>query len=100
MHPEFGQQETPNYAANHDPQQQDDDTDGNADNEARDVVNEVDQVAVPGIENVVENAIIRPRTSTRPSHPPIWMKDYATHVTNSRHPYSLANYVFYKPIVS
>uniref|UniRef100_M1BR11 Polyprotein n=1 Tax=Solanum tuberosum TaxID=4113 RepID=M1BR11_SOLTU len=35
---------------------------------------------------------VRPRTSSRVSHPPVWMKEYVTIMTASMHPHSLANY--------
>lgn len=35
------------------------------------------------------------RTSTRMSHPPVWMKDYVAHMTDSKHSYSLAKYMTY-----
>lgn len=35
------------------------------------------------------------RISTRRFHPPVWMKDYVTTVSESTYPYSLANHVSY-----
>ena len=43
--------------------------------------------------NQITNVL--PRASARRSHPPVWMKDYVTHLTNSVHPHSLANYMSY-----
>lgn len=48
-----------------------------------------------GDDNVVYIPGSVPRVSSRMSHPPVWMKDYVTLVTDSMHPYSLGNYVSY-----
>lgn len=45
-----------------------------------------------------EAPISLPRTSTRASHPPAWMKDYVTTMKGSKHPYSMTNYVSYKQL--
>lgn len=38
------------------------------------------------------------RQSLRTSHPPIWMKDYVTQVSDSSQPYTLGNYISYQHI--
>uniref|UniRef100_A0A3Q7FNF9 GAG-pre-integrase domain-containing protein n=1 Tax=Solanum lycopersicum TaxID=4081 RepID=A0A3Q7FNF9_SOLLC len=48
-----------------------------------------------GDDNMVDVPSPVPRVSSRMSHPPVWMKDYVTHLTNSIHPHSLANYMSY-----
>lgn len=48
-----------------------------------------------GIQNVATH-----RTFTRVSHPPVWMKDCVAHMTDSPHPYSVANYMTYDKLSS
>ena len=48
-----------------------------------------------GDDNVVDMPGSVPRVSSKMSHPPVWMKDYVTHVTDSGNPHSLANYMSY-----
>ncbi|KAG5576721.1 hypothetical protein H5410_056855 [Solanum commersonii] len=60
----------------------------------QDVVN--DPVAI--YDSLVSQDIVHevwPRTSSRVSHPPVWMKEYVTNMTASMHPHSLANYASY-----
>ncbi|KAH0711845.1 hypothetical protein KY289_007804 [Solanum tuberosum] len=107
---------TPNYVANHDDSAI---GDGNVLNGSDtvhidDVVNgsdadvedleavpaetqEIDEVPEASLHPDTES-IVLPKTSSRISHPPIWMKEYVTHVTDSDHPHSLANYVSYSKL--
>lgn len=39
--------------------------------------------------------VVPRNSSKRAVHPPVWMKDYVTHVIDSVHPYSLAIYMSY-----
>lgn len=46
-------------------------------------------------DNMIDVPVLMPTTSSRMSHPLVWMKDYITHVTDLAHTHSLDNDVSY-----
>nr|AAU93584.2 Polyprotein, putative [Solanum demissum] len=58
----------------------------------------VDNVDLPAENANLPIDVVQPRQSLGTPHPPIWMKDYVTQVSDSCQPYSLSNYVFYQNI--
>ncbi|KAH0748827.1 hypothetical protein KY290_028059 [Solanum tuberosum] len=63
-----------------------------------DVADNVNDEILPDITYGDQTINVLPRASARRSHPPVWMKDYVTTVTDSMHPYSLGNYVSYNQL--
>ncbi|KAH0777762.1 hypothetical protein KY290_009173 [Solanum tuberosum] len=107
---------TPNYVANHDDSAIGDGNNLNGSDAIHidDVVNGSDTdaddlEAVPAeTQEIVEvpeaslypdtESIVMPITSSRISHPPIWMKKYVTHVIDFDYPHSFANNVSYSKL--